>query len=85
MRTAIVIHSNCARREYFFSTDHCQRAHSKEPYPDGFVPVSFYLPHRVAPRPSLPDGVVRTRQDVVTVYHSEGREIPNPDPIFQPG
>ena len=66
------------RSEYFFSTNHCQPRLSKE-----WVPTSFYLPHYVKERPSLPSGLVETAADVITVYHSEDTEVPNPDPKYQ--
>lgn len=82
----VIIHSSYSRGEYFFSTDHCQRIHAPETFPPGedWVPTTFYLPQGVVPRPSLPEGVIRTQADVVTIHHQGDREIPNPDPRFQP-
>jgi hypothetical protein len=81
---SIVIHSNSDRREYFFSTDHCQGVHASNTYPKGFVPTTFHLPHYVVPRPTCPSGWVRTVADVILIYHPGDREIPNPDPSYQP-
>jgi hypothetical protein len=78
----VIIHSR--RGEYFFSTDHCQGARGLSSYPKGFVPTTFYLPHHVVPRPTCPSGWVETQEDVVKVYHEGDREIPNPEPRFQP-
>ncbi len=80
----VVIHANLERKEYFFSTDHCQGVRASTNYPAGFVPTSFHLPMSVVPRPSLPSGRVETAKDVITVFFSDDTEIPNPDASFQP-
>lgn len=80
----VIIHASSERKEYFFSTDHCQGVHAPASYPTGFTPISFYLPQRVVPRPSLPSGLVETVKDVITIFFSDGAEIPNPDASFQP-
>lgn len=81
----VIIHSHTDRREYFFSTDHCQgvREDARGSYPPGFVPTTFYLPQSVASRPTLPSGRVETVEDVVKVYFPDEKEIPNPDVRYQ--
>ena len=79
----IVIHSSIGRGEYFFSTDHCQGVRTKT-YPAGFVPITFTLPHAVVARPTCPSGWVETVSDVVAVYFPDSKEIPNPEPSYQP-
>lgn len=81
----VIIHSNMSRCEYFFSTDHCQEVHSKDTYPEGeWVPTTFHLPMSVVPRPSLPSGYVETVEELIAIFHSDEKEIPNPDPRYQP-
>ncbi len=84
----IVIHSRYDDTgvEYFFSTDHCQgvKGRGEGTYPKGFVPCTYYLPMSVVPRPSLPSGRVETLADILTVFFYDAKEIPNPDPNFQP-
>ena len=88
MRERVIIHARHTDtvREYFFSTDHCQGVEGKGEgtYPEGFVPVTCYLPQSVVPRPSLPSGRVETVADILTVFYSDYTEIPNPDPKYQP-
>lgn len=82
----VVVHTNVNTGDYFFSTDHCQKTHAPQTYPteSGWVPTTYYLPQGCVPRPSLPEGVIRTQADVVTIFHHGDREIPNPDPRYQP-
>lgn len=85
----IVIHQNIDTLEYFFSTDHCQGEKSRRgaalyPQGEGWVPVTHYFPSAVAPRPTLPSGVIETVADIITVYYFDYTEIPNPDPNYQP-
>jgi hypothetical protein len=85
MKKGIIIHSSYDRKEYFFSTDHCQGVHAKDTYPkEDFVPTSFYLPCRVAPRPEFPDGWINTLESLLKLHFSDSKEIPNPDPMYQP-
>jgi hypothetical protein len=86
MRRAVIIHSSMDRGEYFFSTDHCQGVRARDNYPhdQGFVPTTFHLPLKVVARPSLPSGMVESVEDVITIFHSRDREIPNPDSKYQP-
>lgn len=93
MRDRYIIHSRlldvpdgACRQEYFFSTDHCQgvEGRAKGTYPEGFVPTTHYLPRSVVPRPELPSGRVETLEDLLLIFYSDGKEIPNPDPQYQP-
>lgn len=68
--------------EYFFSTDHCQGIKDKSVHKD-FVPTTFHLPMSVTPRPSLPSGRIETVKDLIMIFHSKDREIPNPNPAYQ--
>lgn len=84
MSRHVIIHASFLRREYFFSTDHCQGVKEGVAYPSGdFVPTTFHLPMSVAPRPSLPSGVCESVADIITIFHSGDREIPNPDPRYR--
>ena len=88
-RSSIIIHSklhDMKREEYFFSTDHCQgvKGRSEGTYPEGFVPCTFTLPMSVVPRPSLLSGRVETVADLINIFFSDAKEIPNPDPRYQP-
>lgn len=80
----IILHTNNDRKEYFFSLDHCQAIKAPATYPQGggWVPTTFYLPMNVLSRPSLPSGIVATREDLIAVFYFDGVEIPNPDPRF---
>jgi hypothetical protein len=79
-----IVHVNYEKKEYFYSTDHIQEYHSKKPYPEHFGPMTVWFPHVVAPRPTLPSGVVESLEDFQKVYLHDCKEIPNPDPDFQP-
>ncbi len=65
---------------YFFSTDHCQN-HGLGP---NFVPVTYNWPCRVVERPGVEDGIVDTLDKLKLVFYKDMKEIPNPDPNFQP-
>lgn len=86
MDPRIIMHSCNERKEYFFSTDHRQgvEGRGEGTYPEGFVPITFYLPMSVVPRPSLPSGRVETLADLLMIFFKEAHEIPNPDPKYQP-
>ena len=87
-RKRVIIHARHTDtvKEYFFSTDHCQgvKGRGEGTYPEGFVPVTSYLPQSVVPCPSLPSGSVETIEDLILVFYYDYKEIPNPDPRFQP-
>jgi hypothetical protein len=75
----VIMHTNRGRGEYFFSTDHCQRHGLK-----GYVASTAYLPIPVVPRRSLPSGLVTTVPEMLMIFHQGQKEIPNPDPNYQP-
>lgn len=85
-RNSVVVHCNDEKKQYFFSTDHCQRVVTDKPSLNlqGFVPTTHYFPSSVVPRPSLPSGQITSKQDVITVFYHDYQEIPNPDPKYQP-
>jgi len=75
------VFSNLRDGTYFFSTSHHQ------PIEDGhagFVPSTGGLPMSVVPRESVPDGVVRTIDEYIAVFHGDKTEIANPEHAFQP-
>jgi hypothetical protein len=82
----IVVHVDSDRRQYFLSTDHCQgvRPGNKDKHPKSFTPITWAIPHSVAPRPELPSGRIESKEDLFKVYFVGYQEIPNPDPAFQP-
>jgi hypothetical protein len=88
MAKRITIICNMERKEFFFSTDHCQLARNGAILPEGdldsWVPVSGELPIQVVPRPSLPDGEVDTLEKYLMIFHEGEKEIANPDSRFKP-
>jgi hypothetical protein len=81
----IIVHTNPYTGEYFFSTSHLQGVEGVgKNYPEGFVAVTHYIPCSVVPRPELPSGMVTNVREMVTIFYDDGKEIPNPDPSFQP-
>lgn len=78
LKSDLVIHSNLSKAEYFFSTHHCQPN-----TPEGFVPITFYLPLWCQRRPEFPTGLIATAEDVVKLHFSNAKEIPNPDPKYK--
>jgi hypothetical protein len=58
---SIITISNLSTGQFFFTTDHCQN-HGLGP---NWVPCTATLPMHVVPRPCVPDGVVRTKEDYV--------------------
>lgn len=79
MYNQVVIHSSSERKEYFFSTKHCQPN-----IPEGFVRCTIYFPHCVVARPEFPTGVIASVEDIVRLYYSDSKEIPNPNLLYQP-
>jgi hypothetical protein len=67
-------------RTYFFSTDHCQEHGLGE----NFVPCTHSIPSWVYPRECVPDGWINTKEQLVSVFYHDMKEIPNPDPRYQP-
>lgn len=78
MRQQVVVISN--NETYFFSTDHCQ----DHGMGDDYVPCTHTLPSCVTPRESVPDGIVKNVEDLVSVFYYDMVEIPNPDTNMQP-
>lgn len=56
----------CISKVVFFSDDH---SFGYGVLPKEWVPCTSYLPFACVPRPGLPDGVVRTVEDYITVFH----------------
>lgn len=71
-------------KQFFFSTDHCQKVLEGQSIDPSFVACSGSLPIHVVPRPSCPDGVVDTLEKYIMIFHDDEKEIANPDPAFQP-
>jgi hypothetical protein len=86
MSNVVIVHTNSDLSQFFLSTSHCQKYKNPDTYPQGleWVPVTHHLPHYLAPRPSCPEGCVRTVKDVINVYYYDLTEIPNPSPEYQP-
>ncbi len=81
----VIVHVSHKAHQYFFSTHHGQESLAPDTYPHGdWTAVSIPIPSYVVHRPSLPSGIIESREDVVTVYYSTMTEIPNPDPDYQP-
>ena len=76
----ITLH-NMDTKEFFFSTDHCQRLNS-ELTQDHWVPCTSSLPMFVAPRPGIEDGMIRSIRDYVNLFYRDDTLIMNPDPKF---
>lgn len=76
MKTITII-ENVNTDEYFFTTDHCQKMND----PD-WIPTTFYLPMKVAPRKGLEDGMIKDK-DGIRILESLIKEIPNPDKNLQ--
>lgn len=73
----------CNRKDgtYFFSTSHMQPLGDDHA---GFTPSTGGLPLSVVPRASIPDGVIRTVDEYLALFHGDKKEIRNPNPSFQP-
>jgi len=82
--TTIICFVNSQLGQYFFSTSHIQRYESNVPLNKDWIPISTRVPHEVVPRPSVPSGIVESKADYIAVYHNDAKEVPNPDPKFQP-
>lgn len=62
--------SNVVTKEYFFCDEHNTYDLGKD-----WVPCSFSLPMRVAPRPSLPSGQVETIEQYKMIFHDDEKEV----------
>ncbi len=80
MKKSIVIISNMSNKTFFFSTNHCQ----KHGLGDDYVPCTHTIPNLVTPRETLPSGLIKNVQDLITVFYDDMIEIPNPDQKMQP-
>lgn len=80
MKDQIIVISNMDDNTYFFSKNHCQNHGLGKSY----VPCTHYVPMNVAPRKSVPDGVVKNVKDLVAVFYFDMKEILNPDKQMQP-
>ena len=81
---SVIIHCNDGRKEYFFSTDHCQGVKEGDIKLDkAWVPTTFHLPQRVVPRPAFPTGWISSVADVIKLHFSDYTEIQNPDTRYK--
>lgn len=64
--------------KYFFTTSITQK--NVDP---SFILVTIDIPQKVVPIPTLPNGIIRNKEDVRTIYLSDAKEILNPDSTFQ--
>jgi len=79
MKKQIIVISNMDNMTYFFSTNHCQN----HGLGDNYVPCTHYIPSRVEPRESVPNGIINNVNDLVAVFYDDMKEIPNPDSKFK--
>ena len=77
-REDVFVYINEEEALYFFSTTKEQPG-----VPEGFALTTYELPHVVVPGPGLLY-IIATRADVVIVYLSTKKEVPNPQPEYQP-
>ena len=83
IRTIVTI-SNVDTNEYFFTTDHCQQSYSKVSLSSKWVPRTTYLPYTIAARKGFENGVIDSKEEFIRFQSMyDGKEIPNPDPIYQ--
>lgn len=78
-KTEIITITSYDEGKFFFTTDHCQ----KHGLGDSWVPTTTYLPMQVAPRESLPDGIIKNKEDYKKVFCYDLEEIKNPQEEFQ--
>lgn len=65
----ITLHSS-RHNAFFFTNDHCFRLTNRALGLSGYwVACSTYIPMEVAPRPSLPDGIVYDAETYITIFH----------------
>jgi hypothetical protein len=80
MKDQIIVISNMRNNTYFFSKNHCQEHGLGTDY----VPCTHYFPRNVTPRKSVPNGIINSVEDLVSVFYDDMNEIPNPDKNMQP-
>lgn len=78
MRVTII--SSLDRKIFFQSTDHCQ----KHKLGNDFVPTTYKLPMKVIPRKSLPSGLIRNIDELISIFYDDMIEITNPDKNYIP-
>lgn len=78
-KTEIITISSEDAGKFFFTTDHCQN----HGLGGDWVPVTTYLPMKVVPRESLPDGIIKNKEDYKRVFCNDLEEIKNPQEEFQ--
>lgn len=76
----IVVISNMDNNTFFFSTNHCQEHNLG----DNYVPCTHSIPIFVEPRPTVPDGIVKSVADLINVFYDDMKQIDNPDKNYQP-
>jgi hypothetical protein len=79
MKKPIITISSIDKKQFFFTTDHCQKHNLGEDW----VSCSSYLPIYVVPRAVVPDGWVKTKEQYKSVFYYNYEEIPNPNPAYQ--
>lgn len=63
---------------YFFTNVHMWPSSSHMPDKDIYVPVTVELPMTVAPREGFEDGLVKTIQEYLNLFHEDYTEAPYP-------
>jgi hypothetical protein len=85
MNRYIITISNLEKNQFFFSTDHCQPHGLNEQW----VSCTYGpLPGHVAPRESLPSGLITNKEEYLKVFeygldNKPMEEIPNPQVEYQ--
>lgn len=78
-KEAIIAIANLDTKQFFFTTDHCQRHNLGSEW----VPTTIYVPMKVVARESLPDGVIKDKEDYKKVFCDDLEEIKNPQAEYQ--
>ena len=79
MKKQIITISNIDTKEYFFTTNHCQDHNLG----NSWVSCTYTIPMYVEPRKSVPDGIIKDKADLVSVFYDDMIEISNPDSKFK--
>ena len=79
MKTITII-SSLDRKLFFQSTDHCQ----EHGLGNDFIPVTYTLPMQVSPRNSLPNGLIKNLNELISIFYDDMIEIPNPNKNYIP-